>query len=321
MTQGKSILDREFAKRVIRVALAIVGLLILRAVLGALPMVKNASSIGSSLLTPLVLAQAIVDTVIFVLILRFGVGLGSAIQANYTRLPDLGKIVSLAFVALVLVLAYSSYQTVTACLVESASDTLKGASGPQGCPPGVDEATCKMLEGIQNASRSITERGIPNLPGSLLEGYQEMAVVAFRQSPDIYGWTFLILIAIPVVYIVVLISRNLDALTEMVFHAATASSKPVAADYGVAASSRGPYPAVGGAGPGDSLERLGKLKALLDAHVISWDDFEGQKLVILRGFQPGVDPDELRKLKTLLDGGALTPEEYDVQKQRFLLRL
>lgn len=321
MTQGKSILDREFGKRVIRVALAIVGLLILRAVLGALPMVKNASSIGGSLLTPLVLAQAIVDTVIFVLILRFGVGLGSAIQANYTRLPDLGKIVSLAFVALVLVLAYNSYQTVTACLVESASDTLKGVSGPQGCPAGVDEATCKMFVDIQNASRSITERGIPSLPGSLLAGYQEIAVLAFRQSPDIYGWTFLILIAIPVVYIVVLISRNLDALTEMVFHAATSSPKPVAADYGVAASSRGPHPAVGGAGPGDALEKLGKLKALLDAGVISWDDFEGQKLVILRGFQPGAEPEELRKLKMLLDAGALTQEEYDVQKQRFLARL
>ena len=56
MTQGKPILDRNFEKRAIRVALAIVGLLFLRAILGALPMVKNASPISGSLLTPLVLA-------------------------------------------------------------------------------------------------------------------------------------------------------------------------------------------------------------------------------------------------------------------------
>lgn len=284
-------------------------------------MMKNASSLGGSLLTPLVLAQAIVDTTIFVLLLRFGVGLGRAIQANTTKLPDLGKIVSLTSIALVLVLAYNSYQTVTACVVESPSDTLKGMSGPQGCPPGVDEVTCKMFIAIQNTSQNITERAIQTLPGGLLAGYQQMAVLTLRQPPDIYGWTFLILIAIPVVFIVVLISRNLDAFTDMLFHAAAASQKPVAADYGVTASSHGLSPASGGAAPGDAIDKLKRLKALLDAGVISREDFEGQKTIILRGFQTGTDPDELRKLKALLDGGALSQEEYEVQKQRFLARL
>ena len=47
--------------------------------------------------------------------------------------------------------------------------------------------------------------------------------MALRQPPDIYGWTFLILIAIPVVGIVVLVSRNLDGLTEVVSRAASLS--------------------------------------------------------------------------------------------------
>jgi hypothetical protein len=318
MTQGKPILDRNFGKRVIRVALGILGLLILRAILGALPMVKHATAIGDSFLTPLVLAQAIVDTVIFVLILRFGVGLGRAIEASYTRLPDLGKIISLATVALVLVLAYNSYQTVTACLVESPADMLKTTlSAPLGSPSGIDETTRQMIDGIRGTNLEAILHGLKTLDSSFLVGYQQMAVLALRHSPDIYGWTFLILVAIPVVFIVVLVSRNLDALTEMVLRAATISPKPVAGE-GARYSGLGP---VGGASPRDAIEKLSKLRALLDSGVISREDFEGQKAALLRGLQTGSEPGELRKLKALVDFGTLTPQEFEVQKQRFLAGL
>ena len=148
MTQQNSILDLELGKRIIRVGLAIVGLLILRAILAALPMMKNASSIAGSFLTPLVLAQAIVDTLIFLLLLRFGFGLGNKIRANF-KLPDMGKVVSMVFLALVLVFAYNSYETVTACLVESPSNMLKGLAGTQGAPAGMDAVTPQMLNSIQ----------------------------------------------------------------------------------------------------------------------------------------------------------------------------
>ncbi len=308
MTQQSCILDRELGKRIIRVVLSIVGLLILRAILAALPMMKNASSIGGSLLTPLVLAQAIVDTVIFLLLLRFGFGLGNKIRANY-KLPDMGGVVSMVFLALVLVFAYDSYETITACLVESPSSMLKGLAGTQGVPAGMDAATAQMLNSIQQTSQSIIADSIGKLPGTALAGYQQMAVLALRQSPDIYGWTFLVLIAIPVGFIVFYISRNMDAITELVFHAASAGG-----------ASQGPG-RVDTIPPGDPADKLKKLKALLDSGVISRQDFEGQKAVILGSFPISGEPAELQKLKALLDAGALSEQEYNLQKERFLARL
>jgi hypothetical protein len=308
MKQKPTVLDRELGKRIIRVVLSIVGLLILRAILAALPMMKNASSIGGSLLTPLVLAHAIVDTAIFLLLLRFGFGLGNKIRANF-KLPDMGGVVSMVFLALVLVLAYSSYETVTACLLESPSNMLKGVAATQGVPAGMDAATAQMLDSIRQASQGIIAESIGKLPGTALAGYQQMAVLALRQSPDIYGWTFLALIAIPVVFIVLYVSRNMDAITELAFHAASTGG----AGQGTARVD--PIPS------GDPADKLKKLKALLDSGVISREDFETQKAVILGSFRISGEPAELQKLKALLDAGVLSEQEYNLQKERFLRQL
>jgi zinc-ribbon domain len=56
--------------------------------------------------------------------------------------------------------------------------------------------------------------------GSTLEAYQKVAVASLRQPPDLYGWIFLILSVLPVVGIVILGSRNLDRITELLFHKA-----------------------------------------------------------------------------------------------------
>jgi hypothetical protein len=301
------------------VALAIVGLLVLRAILGALPMVKNASAIGDTFLTPLVLANAVVDTVIFLLILSFGVGLGRTMQANYTRLPDLGKMISLATVAVVLLLAYGSYQTVVACLVESPSDITKALTGAAG--GGVQSLLGQFGNMIQGLENSVMEQAIKTAPGYALAGYQAAAVLALKQPPDIYGWTFLILIAIPVIGIVVLVSRNLDTITDMVFHAATARPRPTGSGSGAGVRPPGAGPAGDGAGPGDVIEKLAKLKALLDAGVISREEFDGQKTAILGGSPASAEPEELRKLRSLFESGALTKEEYEAQKRRILAKL
>ena len=319
MAQGRSMLGPDFGKRVIRVALAIVGLLVLRAILGALPMVKNASAIGDTFLTPLVLANAVVDTVIFLLILSFGVGLGRTMQANYTRLPDLGKMISLATVAVVLLLAYGSYQTVVACLVESPSDITKALTGAAG--GGVQSLLGQFGNMIQGLENSVMEQAIKTAPGYALAGYQAAAVLALKQPPDIYGWTFLILIAIPVIGIVVLVSRNLDTITDMVFHAATARPRPTGSGSGAGVRPPGAGPAGDGAGPGDVIEKLAKLKALLDAGVISREEFDGQKTAILGGSPASAEPEELRKLRSLFESGALTKEEYEAQKRRILAKL
>jgi len=329
MAQAQSILGPDFAKRVIRVALAVVGLLVLRAILGALPMMKNASAIESTLLTPLVVANAVVDTVIFLLILSFGVGLGRTIQANFTRLPDLGRMISLATMAVVLLLAYGSYQTVVACLVVSPSDITKTPAVVVGDAAAYVQALMGQLgnaggnldpdalaKAIREAQRAASGAQVNVFAG--YQAYQAAAVLVLRQPPDIYGWTFLILIAIPVIGIVVLVSRNLDTITEMVFHAAAVTPRPAGGGYGAGVRPSGAGP--GGAGPGDVIDKLAKLKGLLDAGVISREEFDGQKTAILGGSLATHEPEELRKLRSLFEAGALTEEEYEAQKRRILAR-
>ncbi len=71
----------------------------------------------------------------------------------------------------------------------------------------------------------------------------------------------------------------------------------------------------------DSMERLLRLKQMLDSGMITREDFELQKQRILHGSadvaEPS-EPEELRKLRGLLDCGALSPEEYEAHKRRFL---
>src|SRR4029077_5239260 len=92
--EQSSPLGPNIAKRFIRFALTLVGLFILRGILGALPMLKSASAIGDSLLSPLVVSYAVVDTAILLVVLAFGLNLGQDIQANALSLSELGKIVT-----------------------------------------------------------------------------------------------------------------------------------------------------------------------------------------------------------------------------------
>ena len=125
MAQAQSLLGAEFGKKAIRLVITVVGLLVLRAVLGALPMLNNASAIGSSLMSPLVMADALVDTLILVVLSRFGLVIGRSVGENSTRFPDVGKIISLATLVVVLLIAYHQYETPTACLLVSPSDLSK----------------------------------------------------------------------------------------------------------------------------------------------------------------------------------------------------
>ncbi|MFZ3264341.1 MAG: hypothetical protein WA172_10100, partial [Terriglobales bacterium] len=69
MTHTQSFFNPEFGKRVVRLAMTVVGLLVLRAILGNLPMLANATALGSSLMSPLVIADAIVDTLFLIVLL------------------------------------------------------------------------------------------------------------------------------------------------------------------------------------------------------------------------------------------------------------
>jgi len=322
MSQMQPILGPDFAKKAVRFVLAVVGLLILRAILGALPMLKNAPAIGDSLISPLVIAQTVVNTTILTVLLGFGLKLGRLLSQNYARFPDLGKMVSLATVALVLLVAYKVYQVPTACLLETPSDLGKlGAANAPGAlqqilqSPGIREAVEAAAQMVQQNAHLGGEGA-----ATLLMAYQQIAVLALRQPPDLYGWVFLLLIAVPIVGIVVLVARNLDSLTEVAFHSAAASLKPALAVGGPVAGGPAGGPAGGNGSPAAAVEKLAKLKTLVDSGAISDEDFKAQKAAILRTLR-ATEPELLRKLQALVDLGALTEEEYTVQKQYFLAHL
>jgi putative membrane protein len=72
------------------------------------------------------------------------------------------------------------------------------------------------------------------------------------------------------------------------------------------------------------LDRLTKLKALLDSGVITREEFDAQKNMLLNpaGAQrSGSVEDQLTKLKSLYDSGVLSKAEYDQQREQLLRRL
>jgi hypothetical protein len=87
----------------------------------------------------------------------------------------------------------------------------------------------------------------------------------------------------------------------------------------------GPINELGAAGSGggigsDSLDRLTKLKSLLDSGAITKNEYEKQKNTVLHpemAQSTGVE-DELKKLKSLYDSGAITAAEYEDQKKKIL---
>jgi hypothetical protein len=71
------------------------------------------------------------------------------------------------------------------------------------------------------------------------------------------------------------------------------------------------------------LERISRLKSMLDTGVITKEEFESQKSLILHpsSTQPSAaDPlqTQLVKLKSLYDSGAITETEYEQQKRKLL---
>lgn len=71
----------------------------------------------------------------------------------------------------------------------------------------------------------------------------------------------------------------------------------------------------------NDMDKLMRLKQLVDNGTITQQDFEAQKHRILGGASAqaeSTEPEELRKLKSLLDCGAISAEEYEAHKRRFL---
>jgi hypothetical protein len=320
--QAPATLARNVWKKLIRFAVNALGLLVLRAILGSLPMLKNASAFGDSFMTPLVLAYMIVDTVILLAVLDFGINLARDLQARYEHIPDLSKLVSLATMLLVLLFAYRVYEMPTACLVVQRTDLLS-LSQNQNSTPG---SFTDFIRAWNQMVGQVSEAAMQNATGEALVRYQQLAVAVLRRPPDIYGWTFLVLIAGPAIGMVALVSRHLDTFTELLSGAGIAIGRtahppgtfarpnPPATGERISAASESMSPA-------DVIEKLSKLKSLLDSGVISRDDFDNQKMKLLGrivSHSKPVEPEAFQRLKSLLDSGALTEEEYKAHKERLL---
>ncbi|MEM4091400.1 MAG: SHOCT domain-containing protein [Thermoplasmatales archaeon] len=69
----------------------------------------------------------------------------------------------------------------------------------------------------------------------------------------------------------------------------------------------------------NNLDKVIKLKTLMDSGVISKEDFEAQKNKLLHGVSSSDSVEEkLKNLKSHLDSGAITQEEYERQKKAVL---
>ncbi|MGA2271129.1 MAG: SHOCT domain-containing protein [Bryobacteraceae bacterium] len=325
MSNADSSVGAELGKKGIRFTVTIVGLLLLKSLVGALPMLRNAPAIGSTFLSPLVLANAIVNTLILIAIISFGLAVSRALRVSYPRVPDLSSAVLLAVVFLAVVIAYSVCQLPVACVVISPQDAFAPQTG--GAPGDFSGPLGDMVRQLGGGMSGQLGEILKNSPGATLEAYQKLAVAKLRQPPDLYGWIFLVLSIVPVVGIVVLGSRNLDAISDLLFHkakAATAGLQPSNEGRGSEAhrGSAGTPGVPGGRElSSEDMDKLVRLKALLDQGAIAQADFDAQKKRLLQEPIVAEEPAELQRLKQLLDAGALTKEEYEAQKQRFLARL
>ena len=241
MNSSNKSLSRQVTETAVRVAIAIIGLLILRGILSLLPMlrteplytaswqneslyeppntqgkvwqdiisnnqfqwltdeareiereqstlnrdgvdpatyalrVQNAILLGTKLaIFPITIAKAVVDTLIFVMILLFCRSLTVLFRLNYRKMPELGLMMSLGLVTIVVAIAYHSYQ---------------GIAYP----------------------------------------------FLFPDNYAIYGWVFLVLVLAPLVFLAVVVARNMDAITGAVMQSGsvlTAPTPTVAAQCG-----------------------------------------------------------------------------------------
>jgi len=68
----------------------------------------------------------------------------------------------------------------------------------------------------------------------------------------------------------------------------------------------------------DAIEKILKLKRLLDAGIITKEEFEAQKNKIMHGSSSDPVEQKLKDLKALLDSGAISQSEYEQQKSKIL---
>src|SRR6185503_6182361 len=331
--QDLTTLASRAAKLALKAGVSIVALLILRGIIGSLPVIKNSATIsdsllGDSMLSPLVLADAIIDSVILVVLFAFGSRLAHMVKGSAPRYTFLPSVLIQLTLFGSLIFAYRIYELPAACFFVGRTD-LVNLNAPRTSP--ASGSYGEFIHAWGQVISQVNAAAIQNASGDSLVAYQRLAVAVFRRAPDYYGWFFLILIAIPIARLVPLVYRNLDTMTDLLSHGAAAVGGVVAPRSGepggtvagthsdvvlVNASRGAPMPLA------QILDKLEKLKSLLDAGAISSADFASEKekvlsTPLLRDSQTA-DAEEFLRLKALFESGALTEAEYEAQKQRAL---
>lgn len=189
MTTNQNSMGSEVGRRLVKAIIAVLGLIVIRIILDNLPMLKEARPIfvggtgmaapnadwaqiaaqyfnsgqmpqdiqqyATGFIFPISIANAIVDTLIFVVLIGTAAGFNGLVQSRSKRLPEGGLIILLLILTIVVALAYHSYMGV-----------------------------------------------IPPLLG---------------KQANLYGWFSLVLGLLPLIGLIVVASRNLDAITEVIF--------------------------------------------------------------------------------------------------------
>lgn len=318
-------LRKEFA----RAAVYGLFLLIVRGVVGSLPFLKNATFVGDTLLSPLVLVNVALDTVFLAVLLSFGLTAGRRIHQAGAQFADIGKITSLATVVLVLVLAYRIYELPAACTFISQSDLINLSTiAPQSQDAGGFGDFIRLWGQMLN---QVSAASLQNASGPVLVQYQRLALAIFHRSPDWYAWLFLILTVIPIISLAPLVFRNLGSLSELLSHGVLTlqtAALPAADAPAQTATSAAMAPAGESPAPRalrDSIERLKSLKSLQAAGAISHEDFALQKqrtiasAITVTSGKP--DAADFLRLKELYDASILSLDEYTALKDHFLKQI
>lgn len=112
----------QITNKVTKLIIAVAGLIVVRLIVAALPMLKDAPSIGGTGVYPLTAVKVVIDTLIFIVLLRYSTQISSTLRAAFTNFTDCGSMLNLAVVTVVVILAYNSYGDLIHNILGSDSD-------------------------------------------------------------------------------------------------------------------------------------------------------------------------------------------------------
>lgn len=226
MATPSSPVGTEIGKKIVALVITVVILLIVHQIAASLPMLRHAPPLGGTSLFPLALTLAIIDTLIFVALVQFGIGVAALVYTATPTFPESGRLVLLAVLTLVALLAYHGYDGVLPPLLGS-------RTGESIADPAFGGQLIPIAKAYHAAEQSWKSSLVPNtatqryVPFSIhmhtmqLDG--QTYLITDPQNGRLYDLIFLILIAAPIVGIVVIVFRNMDAITNLVFRAGQAA--------------------------------------------------------------------------------------------------